>query len=56
MKVFPDAVAIPERKDWKNRPLACGIATRLLPALFNFRSRHLLPSGSWRGLRPQPNV
>jgi len=36
MKVSPDAVAIPKRKDWKNRHLASGIAPRLLPALFNF--------------------
>jgi hypothetical protein len=36
MKVSPEAVAIPERKGWKNRCLACGIVTRLLLALFNF--------------------
>ena len=36
MKVSPDAVAIPERKGWKNRRSASGIETRLLPALFNF--------------------
>jgi len=40
MKVSPDAVAMPGRKGWKNRRLACGIETRLLPALFNFRSGH----------------
>jgi hypothetical protein len=36
MNVSGDAVAIPERKVWKNRRLASGIATRLLLALFNF--------------------
>lgn len=36
MKVFPDAVAMRGRKGWKNRGLVCGIATRLLLALFNF--------------------
>jgi len=36
MKVSPDTVAIPERKAWKNRRLASGIATRLLPGLLDF--------------------
>jgi hypothetical protein len=39
MKVSPVAVAIPARKDWKNRCLASGIVTRLSPALFNFLGR-----------------
>jgi len=39
MKVSPDAVAIPERKGWKNRHSACGIATQLLPSPFNFLER-----------------
>jgi len=36
MKVSPEAVTMGERKAWKNRCLASGIVTRLLPALFNF--------------------
>jgi hypothetical protein len=39
VKVSPDAVTIPERKDWKNRCLASGIVTQLLLALFNFLGR-----------------
>jgi len=39
VKVFPDAVTIPEGKDRKNRCLASGIVTQLLLALFNFLGR-----------------
>ena len=38
IKTSPDAVAIPERKGWKNRCLASGIVTALLPVLFDFLS------------------
>src|SRR5689334_927170 len=36
MKVSPECVAMRERKAWKNRCLASGIATRLLLAVCNF--------------------
>jgi len=41
MKVSPEAVAIPERRAWKNRRLASGIATQLLLPLFDFLERRL---------------
>jgi hypothetical protein len=48
MKVSPEAVAIPERKGWKNRCLVCWIVTQLSPALFNFLE--------WRAPRARKNL
>jgi len=48
MKMSPEAVTIPEGQAWKNRRLACGIVTQLLPAPFNFLE--------WRAPRAKDNL
>jgi hypothetical protein len=56
MKVSPERVAMREQKAWKNRRLASGIATRLLPAALQLSAVTAVPirefnHGSYRGRR-----